>query len=160
MVTEVVVLLVCDLRVTFTAFDTVPPAVDPVVIVPVPEPVAMFRVYENPSVPALPVHEKFVMVAMLKTVAAPLLWVRVIPPVPNEIARVLVLLELKMPQVKVKPASASVPWVRVNVVVLLEPCVSAAPSVTVIPAPLIFTAPNVLPALVIVPVPASVIVPV
>lgn len=146
------------LRVRFIAFDTVPPATDPALSVAAPRP--SVRVYENPSFPVLPVHEKPVMVFMLKTVVAPVLWVRVIPPAPNEIARVLVLLELKMPQVKVKPASASVPWVRVNVVVLVAPCVSAAPSVTVIPAPLTVTAPNVLPALVIVPVPLSVIVPV
>ena len=145
------------LRVKFIAFDTVPPATDPALSVAAPVP--LVRVYENPSVPALPVHEKPVMVAMLKTVVAPLLWVRVIPPAPNEIARVLVLLELKMPQVKVKPASASVPWVRLNMLVLVAPCESELPSVTVIPAPSTIMLLNVLPALVSVPVPLSVICP-
>jgi hypothetical protein len=57
--------------VMFTAFDTVPPEELPAEIVPVP--LEEVRVYENPSVPALPVHEKFVMFAMLKTVKEPLL---------------------------------------------------------------------------------------
>jgi hypothetical protein len=69
------------------------------------------------------------------------------------------LLELKKPQVKVNPASASVPWMRVKALVLEEPCVNASPSVTVMPAPLTVTGLNVFPALVIVPVPLIVSVP-
>ena len=67
-------------------------------------------------------------------------------PEPNEIARVEDPDELKIPVLKVKPASASVP--AVNVVVLRVVVASASTSVTVIPDPLIVRLPKVFPTLV------------
>ena len=101
----------------------------------------MFRV--NPPVP---VQVKPVAVAIDNTVAAAVVLVSAMFPDPKVIERVLVLEELKIPVLKVKPARSSVP--SASVVVFVIPSVNASASVTVIPVPLTPKPPRVLPLLV------------
>ena len=121
------------------AFEVVPPVV-PNTIVAV---AAWLRV--NPPVP---VQEKLVAVAIDNTVVAAVVLVNATFPVPNVITRVVDPDELKIPVLKVKPASARVPLVRV--VVLAISTVIASASVTVLPKLLKVVLPKVFPALVMV----------
>ena len=128
------------LTVKFGAFDAVPPVVPKTTVAVA----AMFLVK-----PPVPVKVKLVAVAILKTVVAAVVLVSAMFPAPKLIARVLVLLELKMPVLKVNTSRLRVP--AVSVVVLVVPTVIAPASVTAIPEPLIVVLPSVLPALVIIP---------
>ena len=96
--------------------------------------------------PPLVVIVKLVAVDIDNTVAAAVVLVSAMLPEPKEIARVLLLLELKFPVLKVKFASARVPAVRV--VVFVIPVVIASTSVTVPAAVLTVVLPSVLPTLV------------
>ena len=131
--------------VKFGAFEVVPPVV-PKVTVAVAN---MFRVK-----PPVPVNVKPVAVAIDNTVAAAVVLVSAMFPEPNEIARVVELEELKIPVLRVKPASARVP--AVNVVVFVIPAVIASASVTVPPTALTVIPAIVFPRLVKVPVAAIV----
>lgn len=93
-------------------------------------------------------------VAISSTTVAAVVLVSAMFPAPKVIARVLLLLELKMPVLKVNPARASVP--AVSVVVLVVPAVIASASVTVPPEALTVIPAIVFPRLVKVPVAAIV----
>lgn len=125
------------LTVRLGAFDVVPPVVPNTTVAVA----AMFLV--NPPVP---VKVKPVAVAIDKTVVAAVVLVSAMLPEPKEIARVLLLLELKIPVLKVKLARSSVP--AVSVVVLVVSAVIASTSVTVPAAVLTVVLPSVLPTLV------------
>jgi hypothetical protein len=102
---------------------------------------AIFRVK-----PPVPVKVKPVAVAIDNTPAAAVVLVSAIFPAPNAIARVLELVELNNPVLRVNPARSRVP--AVNAVMLVVPTVIASASVTVIPVPLIVVLPSVLALLV------------
>jgi hypothetical protein len=104
--------------------------------------------------PPVPVKVKPVAVAIDNTVAAAVVLVNAIFPEPNEIARVEDPDELKIPVLKVNPASARVPALRV--VELVIPAVIASASVTVPPTALTVIPAIVFPRLVKVPVAAIV----
>jgi len=140
------------LTVKLGAFETVPPVVPNVTVAVA----AIFLV--NPPVP---VQVKFVAVGIANIVDAGTVIVSAMLPEPNEIARVFVLLEEKIPVLNVLLFKLSVPWVSVNVLFT----VNASPRVTVIPEPLtpqllkafpklvkVVEATNVGPKLVYVPV--------
>ena len=93
-------------NVKFGALDVVPPAVLPKVNVLVLLIAATVK-------PPGPVQVKLVAVSILNTVVAAVVCVNAILPVPNAIARVLALLELNVPVVKVNPANANVPAISV-----------------------------------------------
>jgi hypothetical protein len=67
--------------------------------------------------PPVPVTEKLLAFAMLKTVVAAVVCANAIVPVPNAIARTPIPVELKIPVVRVNPSRAKVPAVRVVVTV-------------------------------------------
>ena len=134
------------MTVRFGAFVVDPPAVDPKLTVAV---AAILRVK-----PPVPVKVKPVAVAIDNTVAAAVVLVNAIFPEPNEIARVEDPDELKIPVLKVNPASARVPALRV--VELVIPAVIASASVTVPPTALTVIPAIVFPRLVKVPVAAIV----
>lgn len=123
------------------AFEVVPPEVAPKFTVAV---AAWLRV--NPPVP---VQVKAATVAMLNMVVAAVVLVNAMLFAPKVIARVLLLLELKIPVLNVKPLRLRVPAVRVKV--FAAPNVIASASVKVMPEPATNVLPIVLPALVIVP---------
>ena len=125
------------LTVRLGAFDVVPSVV-PNTIVAV---AAMFLVK-----PPVPVHVKFVAVAIDNTVVAAVVLVNAMLPEPKVMARVDDPEELKIPVLKVKLASARVP--AVSVVVFVVPAVIASASVTVPAAVLTVVLPSVLPTLV------------
>ena len=89
-------------NVRFGALDVVPPAVLPQVNVLV----TAMSATVNPPVP---VYVNAVRVAILNTVVAAVVCDNTILPVPNAIARVLVLFELNIPVVRINPAKSSVP---------------------------------------------------
>ena len=123
------------MTVKFGAFEVVPPVVPNTTVAVA----AMFLVK-----PPVPVHVKFVAVAIDNTVVAVVVLVNAMLPEPKVMARVDDPEELKIPVLKVKLASARVPCVRVNVFVV--PSVSASARVKVAPAPLTATLPSDLPA--------------
>lgn len=129
------------------ALDVVPPEVEPNATVAV---AAMFRV--NPPVP---VQVKRLAVAIDNTVVPATVLVSAMLPAPNEIARVELPDELKIPVLKVNPASARVPAVKVVVTVLAR--VHASPSVTVPAVFMVMPKFKVTPFVVMVDVPAAVI---
>ena len=95
--------------------------------------------FDNVLIFDVPVNVKFVAVAIDSTVAAAMLYVRETDPdVPNAIARVLVLVEDRIPVVSVKLFRSSVPLT--SVVVELVPVVSASCRVAVSPGALIVRA--------------------
>ena len=128
------------LTVRLGAFDVVPPVVPNTTVAVA----AMFLVN-----PPTPVKVKPVAVAIDNTVVAAVVLVNAIFAAPKVIARMLLLLELKIPVLNVKPLRLRVPAVRVKV--FAAPNVIALASVKVIPEPATFVLPIVLPALVIVP---------
>ena len=99
--------------------------------------------------PPLVVIVKLVAVDIAKKVIPSVALVNAMLPEPKAIARVLLLLELKVPVLKVKPASASVPCVRVKLLPVAT--VIASARVTVMPEPLTVVLPSVFVALVTVP---------
>jgi len=117
-----VAILAPVVNVKFGALDVVPPAVLPQVNVLV----TLIAATVNPPVP---VEVKPVTVAILNTSVPAVVCDNAIDPVPKAIARVLVLLELNIPVVRVNPAKASVP--AVNVVVPVTLILSAALRVVV-----------------------------
>jgi len=92
--------------------------------------------------PVLAVSVKFVASAMLNTVVAAVVCVRVMLFDPNAMARVLVLLELKIPVVRSLPLRSRVPAVSVVVAVAISDWLP--PSVSVPPVMLIPNPPNCL----------------
>jgi hypothetical protein len=124
------------------ALPTLPP-VEPKLIVAV---FAWLRVK-----PPVPVTVRLVAVAALSTVVLAVVSIRAILPEPNEIARTVLLLERKLPVVKVKLARLRVPPCKLKVLVLRVVMLSA--SVTVMPVTDIVVLPSVFPELVIVPEP-------
>ena len=105
--------------------------------------------------PPVPVQVKPVAVAIDSTVVAAVVWASTMLLEPNVMERVLVLVELNIPVVKLKPANANVPLV--NVAVAVAVIVNASPT-DVVPVVLLMVsiANVVLPLLVIVPVPTIV----
>jgi len=102
--------------------------------------------------PPVPVQVKPVAVAIDSTVVAAVVWANTMLLEPNAIDRVLVLVELNMPVVRLNPFNASVPLV--NVAVAVAVIVNASPKDVVPVVLLIVSKANVvLLLLVIVPVP-------
>ena len=128
------------LTVKFGAFEVVPPEV-PQTIEAV---AAMFLVK-----PPVPVQVKPIAFNIDSTAVLAAVLVNAMLPEPKEIARVLLLLEEKLPVLKLNPARLIVPAERVNVPVV--PNVIASARVTVLDAALIVTLPIVWPVLVTVP---------
>ena len=91
--------------------------------------------------PPVPVYENPVAIAIDNTVVAAVVCANTILLEPNIIARVLVLVELNIPVVKLNPPKSNVP--AVNVVVLVADKVNVAANVVVIPVPLIVNPPSV-----------------
>jgi len=100
-------------NVKFTAFDVEPPVVPYVSVL-----VLAISATVNPPGP---VYVKLVTIAILNTTVAAVVCVRLMLPalaLPNAIARVLVLLELNIPVLKITPsANVNVPAVNVYVLV-------------------------------------------
>lgn len=92
--------------------------------------------------PPVPVYVNPVAMAILKTVCAAVVCDRIILFEPNAIDRVLALVELKIPVVKLNPPRSSVP--AVSVVVLVATREGLSPSVSVPPARLKPMPPNCL----------------
>lgn len=134
----------------FGAFDAKPPEVEPNWKVAVP----IILLAKAP----VPVQVKLLAVAIASAVVPAVVPTNTMFCDPKVMARVLLLLELKIPVVNVKPLSAIVPAVNVNV--FADPKVQASPSVKVEPEALNVMLPCVFPPLVIVDAAFIVSVPV